>query len=697
MLDPELLERLAEHPERNAPEVNVALATEGRSTVLLALVQSLGAGRDALEVIARRVASEAAALEASHREVFGIHDDDPCEIVSDLERALVVHPDAPPEVRDELLLRRARDPFFVLAAASHPRATVAALERAATWPSRAPVLERLWLALVPSDALPPMLAEAWSQADDAAIREATARWTRDVRILECLAVDPARQVRRAVASNHAAEALRVRLAANDPAAEVRARAVAALGEHAARVTVDSGRFAAALRAMQEGGALTADVAGALGAAGPQLDEEGAMWAARLLPRERVVGLVELCGDREQPASTGLAVGLGLRPPDDPRSGAEEDYRELVAEAAKALSTSTERLGVLTGKARLAAWIAAALAATRVRSPGELLADLEAAPIAGEPLVLGRALAAEHRLVELCDATLGRETVPPGLLELAWVSPHITDERVIELARRVARARPRGRDLPDDEIDLDPCRRPQGVLEQVVLAACRSVTFAPRAALATVALDSRRVRYVLTAMPAWRGRLSGVMLGRVLKQNVGALTAGPAEARYRGEQMRGWTERLLNDIELAVALAIGHITVEVLVDRLTSGRHRLQDGVGLAAAAEARAAIAGVEAIRPFIVWATRQRNQSEGALAAWLLLEHHDRVRPSSMIASAVDSLSSGAAVSPAVIEALAWLERRQPGRLETVIAQTPRGKASVASALARAYRALGGLRDERG
>lgn len=696
MLDPELLERLAQHPERNAPEVNAALATEGRSTVLLALVGASGVGREALRIVSERVARESAALEQHHREALGLHEDDPCELVIDLERALVTHAEAPDEVRDAVLDRNRSDPFFVLAASCHPRATVKALELAATWGARAPVLERLWLALAPSEALPPLVAEEWTQEDDPLLREAVARWTRDAALLELLSRDPARQVRRAVASNHAADAIRGRLALEDPAAEVRARAAASLGEHGGRVTIDSGRFAAALRAMQEGGTLTADVAGALGSAGPLLDEEGAMWAARLLPRERVVALVETCSPVDSPSSVGLAVGVGLRPPDDPQSGVDDDYRDLVLESAKALSNSLERNGVLTGKARLAAWIARALATNQVRGPLELLADLELSPIAGEALVLGRALESDDRVAELCSFALGRDVVPPALMELAWRASSVSDEVVIELARKVARARPRGRDLPDDEIDLDPGRRSQGVLEQVVLAACRSVTFAPRAALTAVALDSRRVRYVLTAMPSWRGRLSGVMLGRVLKQNVGALTAGPAEARYRGEQMRGWTERLLNDIELAIALAIGHITVEVLVERLTNGRHKLEDGVGLAAAADARAAVSGSETIRPLVAWSTRNRNQSEGALAVWLLLEHHDRPRPSSMIASAVDSLSAGA-VSPSVVEALAWLERRRPGRLETIVAQTPRGKASVASGIARAYRAVGGLRDERG
>ncbi|MBM4375496.1 MAG: hypothetical protein FJ095_10455 [Deltaproteobacteria bacterium] len=695
MLDPELLERLAEHPEKNAPEVNVALADEGPTTVLVALARSGGIGSSVIRAIARRVEAQPDQLVREYREAFGLHEDEPCEVLAELERALVAHPSAPPDVRDALLARHADDPFFVLAAASHLGATLAAIERAATWPARAPVLERLWLALVPHGALPPLVAEEWADDPEPDRREAVARWTDSPSLLERLAGDAARQVRRAVATNPLAQELRARLAKDDPAPEVRARAANALGDHSGPVSIDSGRFAASLRAMHEGGALTADVAGALGAAGAALDEEGAMWAARLLTRERVVSLVTTCGDREGRASVGLAVGLGLRDPVDERLGGEEDFRDLVAEVAKAFSGASERYDALTGKARLAAWIGDSLAESMAIRGERLLGDLEPTPIVADPVVLGRATGTAGHLEALVASAATRTTVAPVLLELAWASDRIDDATVLALARRLARSRPRGRELPDDELDLDPNRRGATIVEEVVLAACRSVTLSPRAALTAVALDSRRVRYVLTAMPAWRGRLSGTMLGRVLKQNVGALTAGPAEARYRGEQMRGWTERLLNDIELAVALAIGHITVEVLVERLEIGRHRLEDGVGLAAAADARAAVAGVETIRPLLTWANRRRNAEQGALAVWLLLEHHDRTRPSSMIASAVDSLSAEK-VSTSVIEALAGLERRRPGRLPTVLAQTPRGKATVASALARAYRAVGGLRDER-
>jgi hypothetical protein len=48
------------------------------------------------------------------------------------------------------------------------------------------------------------------------------------------------------------------------------------------------------------------------------------------------------------------------------------------------------------------------------------------------------------------------------------------------------------------------------------------------------------------------------------------------------------------------------------------------------------------------------------------------------------------------VCDALALAEQRRPGRLESIHPQSPRGRTLLASALARAYRALGGMRDER-
>jgi hypothetical protein len=353
---------------------------------------------------------------------------------------------------------------------------------------------------------------------------------------------------------------------------------------------------------------------------------------------------------------------------------------------------------LTGKARLAAWVAEGLAATGVLDGRVLVDELCSGALGGEGQVLSRGAACRPAIVdELCRAAEDAPSVPAALLDVAWHASSIDDATIVAMARRIARAKRRGQDLPDDELDLDPRARELSVLEAVVLAASRQAVFSPRAALPVVAMDARRVRYVLTALPQWRGRLSGSMLGRVLRQHAGAISAGRAESRPRAGEVREWTERLMNDIELSVALGIGHITASVLVDRLRSARHRLQDGVSLAAGAEARAVLEGPESIQPLLRWATEGRASDSAALAAWLLLESFDRARPAAMIASAVDTMAvRQAAVFPSVSEALALLERRRPGRLETVLPQTPRGKATLASALARAYRALGGLRDER-
>jgi hypothetical protein len=290
-----------------------------------------------------------------------------------------------------------------------------------------------------------------------------------------------------------------------------------------------------------------------------------------------------------------------------------------------------------------------------------------------------------------------DQVPAALLEAAWHDSSVSDDDVLSMARRLAKVKRRGQDLPEDDVDLDPACRSLAVLEQVVLSASRAATVAPRTALPVVGLDSRRVRYVLTALPTWRGRLSGAMLGRVLKQNAGAISAAHAEARSRGAEVRGWTERMMNDIELSVALAIGHTTARAVVDRVSSGRHRLEDGVSLASAAEARAVLEGADAIKPLMAWAQAHKGSSGPALAFWLLLERHDRARSIAMLASSIDTFAVRQNVVPSVVtEALAQLERRHAGTLERMCAQTPRGKATVASAIARAYRAVGGLRDER-
>jgi hypothetical protein len=697
MLDPELFDKLASQPEKNAPDVNLALAEEGRGAVLLSLVRSGATAGDALAVIASRIEREGPRLEEAEEDDDTSPEEDALPLLEQLDSLLIAHRHAPAAVRDAVLERHSDHPFYVLAAASHPQATLAAVERAVSWPGRFPVLDRLWVALIPPRALPPLVAEEWSQDDDSRRRETVARLAREPSLLDTLSRDADRGVRRAVASNPVATTQRASLARADPAAEVRARARTKIGEHQASASVDSARFAAALRAMESGGVLAPDVAAALGDSLSELDEEGAILAARVLPTVRLLELVKQSASAgPTPASIGLAAGLALREPRE--CGGEAGLRELAVDAAKALSGASEQYGVLTGKARLAAWVSDGLACGRTLDSSDLVDGLCAGGIGGDGPILARGVAGGADLLHsLCHAAKSANKVPPALLGIAWRSDDIDDDTVLALAKRLAKAKRRGRDLADDELDLDPSRRSVELLEKVVLAVNGRVTVSARSALTVVALDARRVRYVLTAMPQWRGRLSGTMLARVLRHNAGALSAARSEARARGSLRKGWTERIMSDVEMAVALGVGHFTAQAVVERVMSGRHKPQDGASFACGAEARAVLEGPSSIKPLLRWAAQQRTDSGVALAVWLLLETHDRARVPSMIASAIDTHAARSnVVAETTSGALACLERRQPGRLEQVHPQTPRGKATLASALARAYRAIGGLRDER-
>ncbi len=220
MLDRASIERLSRTPEKNAPLLNVALAEEGTAPVLLALARSTAVGPEALAVIGQRIEGEGDAVgkdpAAPAEEVV--------PIAGDLDRLLIAHPRAPDAVRDAVLARHPRDAFFVLAAACHPQATSAAIEarrglalglaRARSALDSAPRHRRC----------PSLTLEEWSQDTSPLRREAAARIAHDPALLAALARDRSRQVRRAVASNRSAAGERARLASEDPAVEVRARA-----------------------------------------------------------------------------------------------------------------------------------------------------------------------------------------------------------------------------------------------------------------------------------------------------------------------------------------------------------------------------------------------------------------------------------------------------------------------------------------
>ena len=689
MLDPELLDHLAAQPGKNAPDINLALAEQGHGGVLLALVRSGATGPDALAVVATRVVVDGKQL-AAWESVEGESE----AIVDVLDQHLICHPNTPAAARDMVLARRPTEAFFVLAASCHVGATELAIERAASWPSRYPVLDRPWLALIMPRAVPPLTYEEWAQDECVLRRELVARLTFDASLLETLSGDVDRRVRRAVASNPRAGIWRERLAMSDSAVEVRARAKRPLGIREDKpCAVDSPRFAAALRALESGGVLAPDVAAALGMHDLRIDEEGAARAAQVLPGALVIELLpfvlDLPGDH--PAARGFSAGFALR-----RAAHAAGLSEMIGEAAQALSHMPAGVASsYTGKARLAAWASGGLAASTILGDNEVLDHVAARSLAADTMVLRRGLSGDaSRVVALCRACRGTSLVPPGLLAVAWATERVADEEVIEMAKRVSRERPRGRDLPEDEMDLDPSLRSLEVLEKVVLAASKKVVFSPRCALSVVALDARRVRYVMTAMPQWKGRLSGAMLTRVLRQNAGALSAAPAEARERVASVRPWTVRVLTDVELSLALGVGHITAEEVVNRLRLGRHRVDDGETLACGADVRGVIEGRQSIRPLLKWSAEQRQSDPAALAIWLLLESHDRPRTPSMIAASIDSFAARELRVPEVLSrALARLENRKPGRFEVVFPQTPRGKATLVIAIARAYCAVGGTR----
>ncbi len=706
MLDRASIERLSRTPEKNAPLLNVALAEEGTAPVLLALARSTAVGPEALAVIGQRIEGEGDAV--------GKDPATPAEevvpIAGDLDRLLIAHPRAPDAVRDAVLARHPRDAFFVLAAACHPQATSAAIERAVDWPSASPVHDRLWIPLLDTGAVPPLTLEEWSQDASPLRREAAARIAHDPGLLAALARDRSRQVRRAVASNRSAAGERARLASEDPAVEVRARAAGQLSPNTeadrdgSRV-VETARFAAALRAMAGGGVLAPDMVRALGGGAADLDLEGAMIAGQVLPRPDLVGLVDQVIDHgfDSARSTSLAAGLALRPKvprgaEESEDEAELEHTEIVYDVVKSLARTTTAESRLTGKARLAAWAAEGLARCEVVERGRMLHDLARRPMAAERMILARGAALRPAMVgELCRAAAEVDEVPAALLELAWADATVPDTLLTELGARIGRPRKRAEDLPEDEVDLDPSLRSLPVLERVVLAATTRANVSPRAALAAVALDARRVRYVLSAMPQWKGRLSGGRLARVLRQHAGAITVGNAEARAKGARVESWTERVLTELELSIALAVGHVTGAEVARRIQIGRQVLEDGVTLACGAEARAALEGAAAIQPILEWAGKNRTTVPAALATWLLLERFDRERVSTLIAASIDTLATGkGSVAAGVCDALSLLEHRRPGRLETIHPQSPRGRATMASAIARAYRALGGMRDER-
>jgi hypothetical protein len=714
MLDRASLHTLARHPERNDPILNVALAEEGDIVVLLALADSSATGPEALSKIQGRVEREGERV--GHEEEPAAEDDrrrgsvradDEAEAPSNglaLDAKLIVHPRADAGVRDSVLARHPDDPFFVLAAAAHPSATTRALDLLVKWPSETPLHDRIWLALIDAHAVSPMLLALWAADDDELTREAAAKLSRDPSQLAGLARDPSRRVRRAVAGNPSAGGLRSGLFENDAACEVRGRAAAAAeGRDSVRTThgpeVTSARFKAAALSMGTGGVLASDVVRAV-SLGP-LDEEGARLAARALDEASVAGIV---ASRAHSGQVDLALAAGIAFRRDMARGVDAKG-ELLAHCAHALAGADRTGGTLTGKGRLARWLADGVACAAERVEDELVLALVSHTLAADRMVLGRAskqLADGHlRVAAWCDRALASGLpLPLALLELAWRTDAVTEETIALLAAQMERPL-RLDGSPEAEVDLDPRGRSLALLERVGAALVGKSPLSPRASLALVALEPRRIRYVLSALPQWKGVLAGANVARVLQAHAGALSAaGPSAQKRPSQASASWTQRRLDEVDLTIALAVGDLAPREAVTRLGSGYAALTQGPALAAGMEARAAIDGTSALEPLVEHLAAERSRDAAALAAWLLVERLDRVRSPTGIAAALDApwvapkiaSASRSMIPVGLSEALATLERRSPGRLVEAMPQTPRGRAVLASGFARAYRALGGM-----
>jgi len=717
MLDRASLHTLARNPERNAPLLNVALAEEGDIFVLLALADCSAVGPDTLTQIQARIAREGERV--GHQEEPNTEDDrrrgsiraeDEEHVLSNglaLDEKLIVHPHADDDVRDSVLARHADDTFFVLAAAAHPSATGRALDRLVRWPSETALHDRTWLGLIDPRAVSPMLLATWAVDDDELAREASARFSRDPQLLATLARDPSRRVRRAVVGNPNAGLLRVELAQKDPACEVRARAAGATESRAAdfgrahAADVTNARFKAATLSMGTGGTLASDVVRAL-SLGP-LDEEGALLAARALDETALAGIVASRAHTVE-VDRALAAGVAFR---RGMASDAETKGDLLAHCAHVLAGADRTGGALTGKGRLASWLADGVAHAAQFAENDLVEALAWHTLAADRMVLGRA---SQKLPDVslgvaawCDKALATGSpLPIALLEIAWRTDAVSDETIALLAASIEK--PHRIDAsPEGEVDIDPRGRALPLLERVGAALVGKSPLSPRASLALVALEPRRIRYVLSALPQWKGVLVGANVARVLKAHAGALSAaGPSAQKKASQASASWTQRRLDEVDVAVALAIGDLGPREAVTRLGSGYATLTQGPALAAGMEARAAIDGVAALEPLVEHLAKERSRDGAALAAWLLVERLDRIRSATGIAAALDApwtapvnaLGSAARsmIPSGLSEALATLERRSPGRLAEAVPQTPRGRAALASGVARAYRALGGM-----
>ncbi|MCC7539703.1 MAG: hypothetical protein IT379_26005 [Deltaproteobacteria bacterium] len=729
MLGRDVLRALLADPAANAPEVNVALAEEGDLEALHKLVKCAGVTSDVLDAIGRRIEDEGAAVgtdpdapppdsrEARRRRTSDGEDVDPelealkADPVGVLDGLLVRHAHARASLLDAVALRHPNVPDYVLHAALHPNASPDAVTRAARWPSRSPLHDRPWLARLGPDA--PTL-ETWAASDDPLLREAAARIAMGS-LRRTLARDTSRRVRRACATGGIDDEVQRQLAC-DPCPDVRERA----GRRAASEPAGDAWL---LGAMKKGGVMADDAAGALVEAGTSLDAEGAALVGMVLPPEQVARVLGELDETSvsSDAGIGLAVGLARRAPEmeDGRlaEGHEEGVSELIEACVRVVARSKALpvSPVLTGKARLAAWLGEVVARGDLVDEDELAAAMVSGAVGAHGILLarwigaraGRAPGLVKRLVgSLLAVARGTRAavVPARFLSIAWDCADVGDDEMLALARagaapplpgsRLARADSDAAVAAALEVDLDPLARSLQTLDQVVLSMRAPLAPSLRAALAVVPSDPRRSRMVVQSLPTWQGEPTGRRIHRLLKANAIALSAAGRAPSSSGPSIPPlWSSRDLPEGELAVGLVTGTLSAQDVADRVRKGRPPLTNGLMLGAAMDA-AASKGKASLAPLVELCDEQARHDAALLAAAIIagpgVRAKARPMQSAMAMVAAMAERVGAAPMACVVEALATLERRKPGTLEAATPGSPVARAVVGSAIARAYQSIG-------
>ncbi len=709
MLDPRTIRALAARPGDNGRELNVAIAEEGDAHALLSLLRFSDLQPEAIAAIARRV------LEGRGVEAGGPDEDPPrIEIPwepSDepratrpwtLERALlasvVLHPRAPAATLTEIARRHGDEAGFVLAAAIAGSAPQSLAEQVALSSSRSALHDRPWIDLLAARHDRADLAKVWTSSEQELLREAAARIADEPLLLERLSHDRARRVRRAVAQNPAALALRTRLLQDDTAIEVRACASAPPVPRGSAQAMRA--LARASRSLERGGERCETAAAAIVEHAHAIDPELSWLAGLALDPEVVAQVAQALTEQDanSPSARALVGATMVRPGDDRAARAELAGVLSRAIVGSYVPTSTEARG-LTGHARLVAFLSELLADTTLVDERSLMEGIAHGALVSDPALMARwvrtrSAKAPGLMGRMVSGLLGLSSTgarpPASALEAAFGDASIDIGELAKLARVVrarkdAEAHLRGRADGTRgaiiDFDPDPSLRPPQDVTRVMESIDPWVRISARVALVFLAVTPKALAIGGSEVRQWGEGVIASQLQRVLRAARGSAPGNARVARL---------DRHADAAGIAAALLARTASPAEVATLLQHGL-RLGDGLLFASLVEALWALDRRDDVRVLVDALSARRKTDAASLCAWLVVGEIDRSRTTSVLAGALDApcASTPAGPLPAVAEALTLLERRAPGTLEKLRASSREGRAAVVNALARAYPGL--------